>query len=228
VGAAIEAGSRHFAYVDRLSPTLRPYDLFAAPLAALRVEVSPFGHSGNVGVDGLGLAAEYARAFVLTSADTAGTSVSTTWQTFHADIRERFAFGSAVVAGAHGGFGTIDFSFDNALGSGAELPSVGYRFLRAGFDGQVTLRDFAVYADASYLDVLSTGAMATLFPRATVGGIAASVGLLWPVSRHFDLSFELAYTRFFYSLLPQPGDANVAGGALDEMASASVGFGYRM
>ncbi len=228
VGVAIEAGSRHFAYVDRLTATLRPYDLFAAPLASLRVEVLPFVRSASALIEGLGLEGEYSRAFAISSADAGGTSVSTTWQNFHADVRELVAIGPVVLAGAHAGFGSIDFSFDEPLGSGAELPSVGYRFVRAGLDGRVTLRDFSIYAGASYLAVLSTGAIGSLFPHGSTGGLDATAGLLWPVARHVELSFELAYTRFFYSLHPVPGDANVAGGALDEMAGASLGLAYRL
>jgi hypothetical protein len=227
-GAAIEAGSRHFAYVDRLTPTLRPYDLFAAPLASVRIEALPLARSASPVLSGFGVAAEYSRAFGVSSADAAGTPVSTTWQAFHADVREMVAIGPAVLAGGHAGFGIVDFTFDGSLGAGAELPSAGYRFARAGLDGRVRLGDFSVYAGASYLVVLSTGAMGSLFPRESTGGVDAVAGLLWPIARHFDLSFALAYTRFFYSFNPQPGDSNVAGGALDEMARASLGLAYSL
>ena len=178
VGAAIEAGSRHFAYVDRLSPTLRPYDLFAAPLAALRVEVSPFGHSGNVGVDGLGLAAEYARALSWRRPTLPGRPSRRPGRRFHADLREGFAFGRAVVRGSRR-IRHDKVSLSTTLwGPGPRRPSVGYRILRAGFDGQVTLRDFAVYAGTQATSTSSPPALWRRFcPRATVGGIAASVGL---------------------------------------------------
>jgi hypothetical protein len=228
VSAAIEAGSRHFAYVDRLTTTLRPYDLFAAPLAAIAVEASPFAHSTSPMLQGLGLDAGYAHSFAVSSADASGASVSTNWQSLHADLREMVAIGEVVRAGAHAGFGMIDFTFDGALGAGAELPSVGYRFVRPGLDVRVALREFAVFAEASYLAVLSTGALGSMFPRGSTGGVDAGVGLAWPIARHLDLSFEIAYTRFFYSLNPEPGDSNVAGGALDEMVLASLALGYKL
>jgi hypothetical protein len=190
--------------------------------------VLPFVRSASAISQGLGLEGEYSRAFAISSADAAGTSVSTSWQALHADVREIVAINPVVLAGAHAGFGAIDFSFDQPPGSAAELPSVAYRFVRAGLDGQAKLRDFSVYAGASYLAVLSTGAIGSLFPHGSTGGLDATAGLVWPVARHLDLSFELAYTRFFYSLHPVPGDANVAGGALDEMARASLGLAYRL
>jgi hypothetical protein len=228
VSVASAAGSRHFAYVDRLTSSLRPYDLFAAPLASVRIEALPFVRSSNPVLRGLGLDGEYARAFGVSSADASGTPVSTTWQAFHADIRDVVALGAGVHSGAHVGFGANDFSFEGALGPGAVLPSVGYRFVRAGLDGQLDLHGLSVYAEASYLAVLSTGAFGSLFPRGSVGGIDARAGIVFLAGRHLDVSFELAYERFFYSLHPVPGDTNVAGGALDEMALASLGVGYRL
>ena len=110
----------------------------------------------------------------------------------------------------------IDFTFDGALGGGAELPSVGYRFVRPGVDTAIARPS----GDHTASSIRSLGT--------SCAGVDASVGLAWPIARHLDLSFELAYTRFFYSLDPQPGDANVAGGALDEMARASLALGYRL
>jgi hypothetical protein len=46
------------------------------------------------------------------------------------------------------------------------------------------------------------------------------------MGRNVELSLEVAYTRFFYTLNPQPGDALVAGGALDQMAFGSLGAAY--
>src|SRR6185312_4004005 len=104
LGAAVVGGSRHFSYVDRISPTLRPYDLFVAPLVAVRADLEPFARGGQAGLEGLGLTGEYARAFGLSSSDAAGTPVDTTWQSYRVDLRDRFRLGSAVRAGAHAGF----------------------------------------------------------------------------------------------------------------------------
>jgi hypothetical protein len=227
LGAAVQGGSRHFSYVDRLTPTLRPYDVWLVPMAAVEGELDPFARSDSLWLERLGLAADYARAFGVSSADSAGTHVSASWQTFHIDVRERVPVGATVLVGVHAGYGGNDFSFDGEVDATSHLPSVAYRFVRVGADGQMRLGGFGLVLDASYLSVQSTGAMGELFPRESVGGVEAHVGATRSVTRSLDVIVDLAYTRFFYDYRPEPGDAFVAGGALDQMAYASAGMAYR-
>jgi hypothetical protein len=84
----------------------------------------------------------------------------------------------------------------------------------------------SVYAAASYLGVLSTGPLGTYFTRARVGGVEGRAGAAYTLARGVELSLEASYTRFFYSLNPQPGDAYVAGGALDQLLRGSLGVAY--
>jgi hypothetical protein len=224
--ASVEGGSRHFSYVDRLTPTLRPYDLFAAPLLALEGELYPLATSSIPVLSGLGVTANYARAFGLSSQDSGGAKVGTSWQAFDLGLRERIPIGGSFILGVDAGYGDTSFAFDDAIQASAQLPSVHYKVLRGGLDGRVGHGDLSLHAGASYLHVLSTGDFAALFPRATVGGIEASLGIADAVATGVELSLEVAYTRFFYSLLPVPGDAYVAGGALDKMASISLGVAY--
>lgn len=223
--ANVEAGSRHASYVDRITPGLRPYDLFAAPLASLVAEVYPLAGTRLPGVArGLGLTGDYARAFALASADAGGTQVGTRWQAYDVGLRDRVDLGGALLVGVDLGFGAIDFDFDRPAFA-ALLPGADYRFLRAGVDLR-THGDLAVWGGGGYLDVLSTGGMGGLFPRETVGGVEARLGAAYAVTAAFEVSVGVHYTRFFYSMHPQPGDPNVAGGALDEMARVSLGLAY--
>jgi hypothetical protein len=223
--ANLEAGSRHVSYVDRITPSLRPYDLFAAPLASIAAEVYPLTRTRMPAVvRGLGVTGDYARAFGLASADAGGVEVGTAWQAYDFGLRDRVDLGGALLLGVDLGYGAIDFDFDRP-GFAAVLPSVGYRFLRAGLDLR-SHGDLAVFGGGGYLDVLSTGNMGGLFPRESVGGVEARLGAAYSVAAGFELSLGVSYTRFFYSMHPQPGDANVAGGVLDEMARVSLGLAY--
>ncbi len=223
---AMEGGLRHFSYVDRLTPSLRPYNLSFAPLFAIHGEVYPFAKMGVPVLSGFGATGSYARAFALSSKDAAGDHVGTTWQTFDIGARERLRLGDAVILGIDLGYGGDDFTFDTPVTATAQLPSAQYRTLRAGLDGRVALGALSARAAASYLDVLSTGDFGRLFPRTSVGGVEAELGLAYTIAPTFELSLDVAYTRFFYSLLPQPGDPYVAGGALDQMGTASLGFAH--
>jgi hypothetical protein len=226
VGLQVVGGSRHFSYVDRLTGTLRPYDLFVAPAVRIGADVYPFSHLNIPVVSGLGVQGDYSRAFGLSSEDASGASVGTSWQAFDVGLRDRVAMGESFLLGVAGGFGDNAFSFDGAITPAEQLPSVDYKFLRAGIDGRYTGGDLSVRAAFGYRGVLSTGPFGTLFPRATVGGIDATIGVAKMVAPGIEVSVDLDYARFFYSLLPQPGDPYVAGGALDEMASLSVGLAY--
>jgi hypothetical protein len=226
LGAALQGGSRHFAYVDRLTPTLRPYDLFVAPLVAVSGEIYPFSTSSTPVLVGLGATASYARAFGLASEESGGTRVSTSWQAFALGLRERLPIGSVFVMGIDAGYGDTSFAFDDPIQPAAQLPSVHYKVLRGGLDGRYVHGDLSLRAGAGYLHVLSTGDFAALFPRASLGGIDASLGISDQIAPAIELSLDLVYTRFFYDLSPQPGDPYVAGGALDEMATVSLGIAY--
>jgi hypothetical protein len=225
--ASVEGGSRHVSYVDRITASLRPYDLFAAPLASIAVEAYPLARTRlSPWVTGLGVTGDYARAFALSSADASGTRVGTHWQSFDVGLRDRIELAPRwLILGVNLGYGAIDFNFDQP-GFSAALPNVGYRFLRASVDLRGSRGDVAIFAGGGYLGVLSSGKMGELFPRESVGGVEARIGAAYLVASGFELSLGIGYTRFFYSMHPQRGDANVAGGALDEMARLSLGLAY--
>jgi hypothetical protein len=226
VGVAFAGGSRDFSYVDRLTPTLRPYNLSAAPLAAIDAELYPAARTDTPVLKDLGATVDYAQAFGLSSSDSAGTPVSTSWSAFDLGLHQRIHVGSAVLLGLHAGYGEIDYSFKGALATTAELPGVQYRFVRGGLDARVSMGRLSFYGYGSYLDVLSTGLVGTYFGRASVGGVEGRVGVAHTLGRAFEASLEFAYTRFFYTLNPQPGDPYVAGGALDQMSRGSLSVAY--
>lgn len=225
VRVAMETGARDFTYVDRLTTTLRSYSLFAAPLVHADAELYPLARTGAPVLKDVGVTFDYAMAFGLSSSDSAGASVKTTWSFFDVGARERIHAGSWLL-GLHAGYGEMTYSFGGALETTAELPGVQYRFVRGGADARVALGPLSVYGSGSYLYVLSTGPLGTYFTRASVGGIEGRVGVARALGHGFEISLEFAYTRFFYTLNPQPGDAYVAGGALDQMAFGSLGVAY--
>lgn len=223
--AGVEAGSRHFSYVDRMTPALRPYDLPAAPILSIRAELYPLARTSIPVLRGLGLVGDYGRAVGLDSADGGGTRVGTSWQTYDVGLRERLRLGRALLLGVDVGYGANDFEFDQPSFA-ATLPTADYSFVRAGLDLRASFGAFSVFGAGSYLNVLEAGGMSALFPHESVGGIEAQLGAALLLSSHAELSLSLAYTRFFYSFQPVPGDANVAGGALDEMGRLALGFTY--
>jgi hypothetical protein len=110
-----------------------------------------------------------------------------------------------------------------------EFPAVNYRYLRAGLDLSIPLWSrYALAAAVGYRHVLASGEIesADYFPRSSARGFDAelemSAALLWG----FDLRAGAALERYGHDLQPQPGDANVAGGALDQYPRLYLRLGY--
>jgi hypothetical protein len=133
--------------------------------------------------------------------------------------------GRSLIVGLNVGYGANVFSFDEPQFS-AVLPSMDYRMLRGALDVRASFGAFSVIAGGGYLDVLSVGALGAVFPRESVGGVEGKVRGAFMPTRSIEISMGLAYTRFFYSFNPAPGDSGVAGGALDEMARLSLAVAY--
>jgi hypothetical protein len=226
IGLVLTGGSRHFSYTDRLTPTLRPYDITLSPMIGVRGEIYPFSKMTTPVLSGLGLVGDFAKAIGIDSKDSAGNKVDTSWQFYDIGLRERLAIGSSLALGINVGFSGNNFSFDNPVTANAQLPSTDYQLLRLGVDGRYVVNALSFRVALSYLDVLSTGELGNIFPHESEGGIEIGAGAGYMLGSSFELSLDVLYQRFFYNLAPVPGDAYVAGGALDQMITVSLGLAY--
>jgi hypothetical protein len=230
VEAAFGVGMRHFSYTQRITTTLRAYDLAAAPMASVSAVVYPLAFTHVPVIRDFGISGDYARVFTFSSEDSMGTQVGSTWQSFDIGATQRIVVTRALVANVALGYGENAFQFDENLPGGTgQLPSVNYRFVRAGADLRYELVSaFSVLGGGSYLDVLGTGYTGSLFPRESVGGVEGHLGASYSFARNWEVSLRAAYLRFFYSADSVPGDTSVAGGALDEQTRIVGGFSYLM
>lgn len=218
-----ELGARHFQYTDGLTSNLRSYDLGAAPLVAASAGVYPFADLASA-ID-VGLIGGYARAVALSSAPAGGDAVTTDWWRFHAGVRGRARIGASFVLGISAVYGGETFGFsESALD--AQVPAVAYRFIRPRVDARAAFGRFAVAGSVGYDIMLSAGRVADRFPHASVGGVESSLGPTFSLTRAWEVSLTASYRRFFYAMHPVPGDAFVAGGALDEMLGLQGGLAY--
>jgi hypothetical protein len=229
VGLEFAIGGRRFAYTDGLTPNARGYDVFGPPMPAVSAEVYPAAGTRVPVVRDLGLMASYARAFGLGSKTRDGKAVDTSWDRLLTGLRFRVRPGrdEGPVLGVRGGFGMIRFDFtttDKVLG--ASVPDVAYMFLRGGLDARIPLWRFALLLEADYHGALKAGEVFDRFRGARVGGIDAGVGLGFALGKGFEARLGAQYTRYFYAFDPIPGDAYVAGGALDELLTLGLGATY--
>jgi hypothetical protein len=194
-------------------------------MPSIAAEVYPLAHTQVPVVRDLGIVGDYARAVGLRSTDAGGTRVGTSWQGFDVGLRQRLSLTHALLLGVNVGYGGIDFQFASTPTPTAQLPGVRYRFLRAGVDLRGSLGPISIFGGGGYLGMLSSGD-ASAFPHESLGGVEARLGLAYSPAQSFEVSLGVTYTRIFYRYDPTPGDANVAGGALDQMANVSFAVAY--
>ena len=227
--AGVAVGARHFSYNQRQTPQLRTYDLSAAPLAELAVEIYPLAQSDASFARGLGITGGYSRAIGLASAEPGGGNIGTTWQNFDVGVRERLILNPDTVLGIAAGYGGSDFTFDQPATTGPVLPSVAYRFVRAGLDLRYFVgSNVSLFGNGMYIYPLSAGQVANYFPHATMGGLEAGLGAAYAIGQNLEISLAVKYDRFYYAFNPVIGDANVAGGAVDELEQVAIGLGYML
>jgi hypothetical protein len=228
----LEIGARWFRYSDPLwtATNLRPYDVAFVPLVVLGGELRPFVWTGLPVLRSVGVVGAYAFAPHLGSSTRDGRSFDTTWE--RGDIVLRVPVLDATAPGqpelaVDVGYGWLGFSFQDAGDLADQLPSVGYRSARLGLDGKIPLRPgLMLRAGFSYLITPSGGEVYARFRDAHVAGVRADLGLDVTVAKGAAVEIGLGYTRFYSSFAPVPGDAYVAGGALDQFLGLQIGFAY--
>ncbi len=227
-----EAGARWFSYSDPLviATNLRPYDVVGVPLLTLGGGLRPFAWTRQTVLDRLEIRFDYAFAPKLESSTTDGQTVTSTWDHGDALLFVPVRLGKhmhAPTLGARLGYGWLDFSFAAPSPLSREIPTVTYRFLKMGLNGEMALtKRLFVSAGFDYLATLSGGAVYNRFRDTSIGGIDAQLGVGVNVASNTRLLMLFDYTRFFSSFVPIPGDAYVAGGALDQYGTFKIGIEY--
>lgn len=230
--AGVEVGARWFVYSDPLviATNLRPYDVVGVPLLTFGGELRPLVWSRVPVLEHVGISFDYAFAPVLESSTSNGEEVRTSWDHGDLTLRVPIRFGKQSRAPQiipNLGYGWIGFSFAASDSLAAEIPTVGYHFVRMGLIGKMPLnRRFSVTAAFDYLSPRSGGSVYERFRDPTIDGIDANLGLEFEMTKEIRASLTLDYTRFFSSFVPVPGDAYVAGGALDQFGSVKIGIEY--
>lgn len=230
--AGFEVAGRWFVYSDPLviATNLRPYDVTGVTLLNFGGSLRPFAWSHVPVLERAGIGFDYGFAPTLDSSTNDGQEVRTSWDhgdlTLHVPVRLGTQEDAPQLAAVLG-YGWIGFSFATNPTLAAEVPSVTYRFARLGLHGEMSFRRrFYVTAAFDYLGAFSGGSVYDRFRDVTLNGIDAQLGAGIDIAEKTRLSVFLDYRRFFSSFVPIPGDAYVAGGALDQFGSIKVGIDY--
>jgi hypothetical protein len=229
INASFDLGFRFFSYNDGITTNLRDYNVYAAPGVSARVEVFPFAPTGVLILRDIGFTGEFRMALGLSSETSDGTEVGTQWLRFGGGLRYRLPLGpkeKPFVLGLKGSFIQDGFALDATGDLAAESPSVSYNFMRVGLDGRFPIGPIALTAFGGYLGAISSGEVHERFRDSSIGGIDVGGGLTVPIVYGLEARLQAEYVRWFYAFAPVPGDAYVAGGALDEHIHIEIGPQY--
>ncbi|MEO7094381.1 MAG: hypothetical protein ABI175_14085 [Polyangiales bacterium] len=228
VGAAGELATRRFTYDGATIGGLRPYNLPNVAAIGVAVELYPLRDSASI-VSGLGIAADFHSSIGLRSTSVGSNEQSTgSWTRFDGMLRWWLPLSASRVTalGLSAGYGQERFSFSPPT---PDLPSVAYRYARAGVELRARLgkgdpaRGAAVFVGGSYLLVFSGGDVSSHFRRVQTWGLEMTGGLAVYLSAAIELRLAVDYRRFSMRFGgAQPGDPYIAAGALDEMARTLV------
>lgn len=218
---------RRFSYNDPLFGTLRPYAIDGGPSAFVGLTLFPI--TGTRGLRDIGIASDFARSLGLTSQTPQGTSVTTTFQRFRVGLRGRLRFGEgedATVLGLDATYGRWKFDIKPVNAAGREAPSVDYTRLRLGADLRVPFGRVSLLAGVGYALVPDVGRLGERFPRTKSGEVDGKLGAAVRIVPSLEVRAWGEHARFFHALHPEPGDTNVAGGALDSYTLAHLDVTY--
>ncbi len=214
-----ETAGRFLHYKDALTPALSNYDLGASPAIVGDLEVRPLAASGPA-LAGFALHGEGHLGIGLKSTDAVtGDKRSTTWTRWAADLRWRYGVTPTTFVGASAGVLNETFK---TKGATLAPPNVSDMFVRLGLDARIGVGPVAILAQGAYLLGLSGGEVPDRMRDASFGGVEGGLGVGVPIGEHLEIRAQGLYTRVFYSFKPVPGDAYVAGGALDQMVRGQL------
>jgi hypothetical protein len=221
--AAGRVFNRTFTYSQNLSQ-LPDYHVGGAFIGVVEGTLHPFNASTGLsalGVAasleyGIGVSAGYAGSQDRVDSKIHGYSVAARWRI----LGEEFTLAPELGYAAH--------TFVTGA-PGDVAPDVNYGLVTAGADARWSPnKRISFLGRADYLHVLSAGPLLTAdrFAHATVRGVSAELGLAVSVAPLWELYGAAGIRQFGFAMNSQPGDKQIAGGAVDQTTWLAVGVSY--
>jgi hypothetical protein len=225
---APEIGTRRVTYRDRISTGLAAYQSGAVGLLKLSAEIYPSRGRGLPIVSDIGLFGDTSRSLRSQAQFAPGTFYDDQWHEWDVGGRWRAIFSGEEWLALSIRYGSLSSQISGPKLTGVLLPSGTLQYWRPGLDLRFPIGPISISLFGGYLGVVVQDSIGHAFPRATSAGVDAGGKIALAISRYLELHISGRYTRFFYTLNPQPNDPFVAGGALDEYAVAELGLSLRI
>jgi hypothetical protein len=231
VAAGVRLFGRDFRYRDDLFDSLADYRLRMGPEIVLRGQWYPAAHFTAGAAGSFGVELSFAHSVGLDSTGTGSESNArrgTRSLRYGVGLRGRHRWGPVRV---HGTFGYGAQRFEVEEGASEPLvPDVAYRHLRFAAGASVILWERVTLAmELAWLHLLHVGQLGSQgwFAGASGAGFEGRLGIRVRIAAGVELQLTGQWRRYFFSLDPEPGDARVAGGAVDQYPAVTLGLGWR-
>jgi hypothetical protein len=209
---------------------LLPYYLPAGPILIVDVVAYPHGPSGNDATSNLGFEADLQQGIVSSQLPIGANEArfDNSVHDFAGGVRYRFAPSTADEIFISATYGEDAFTFSGPNRGDLAIPDTIYRYLRSGIGARVGVGGgLSVRAALGYralnavegIKALTNAGgpqMEALFPRLVVSGADADVEGDYAIDDRFAIRLGVGWRRYWYSMNSRPGDASVAGGAIDQ------------
>ena len=229
VWISADVGRRSFKYSDPVGDQYAPYRLQLAPVASAGLEAYPFASTNVPGLRDLGFRGRFSKVFAVDSKTPDGVTIDTSWTRFGGEVRERLLFPSAhpFELGISIGADASYFNLSTKTPVPALLPAARTISVRFGLDGRLQIVPrFGVLLGVAYLAPTSRGEIYDRFRSPHLHGLDGDLAFALGIVPGIEARLSGRYTRYFASFKPVPGDAFVAGGALDEQFQFGLGVRY--
>lgn len=209
---------RRLRWNDDLDDVLRRYDL-AANAVGVSVSARPLASAKGlfVGVDGELVVG------VNGSRTDDGMSYGTSASELSAALGYSVRIARADVA-VSAAYGEQRFAIDDEAMVQELVPDVTYRWARGGLDAAVPMGKWTLLVRGGWRHLLGVGELEDWFPRQTGNGLDASVGAAIGLTRWLGAYARAEVRHYFFAMNPEPGDENIAGGAVDTFLGGSIGL----
>lgn len=234
---ALEAGfdmafaGRSLSFSDDLFDNVRDYSLQLAPALGAHLRWYPGAHFSEKWPAHLGIEGSVQGVLGVTSEDPDGGSYDSSAMAWFVGAVGRIPLKRHTAFRLRLGYGQQSFVLDDdGDGNPAPFPSVDYRFVRLGAGMRLGIIDrLYLELDLAYRIVMDAGEIFSdaFFPRAKAGGFDFQAGIPVRVWQGLYVVPGFVLTRYHYDLRVEPGDALIAGGAVDRYLGGSLSVVWR-
>jgi len=242
LAVGFRAFSRDLTFHEQAAGTgLSAYHLPVGPAVAVDLVWYPAAPFTKSKLAQLGLDAHVEKAFAVDSAIPAtrdyptGASFPTDSHEYAGGLRYRILVGSAseiVLPIVEIGERVYSVrSSSQADRSMTELPDVVYRYARGGVEARVALPfRLSLFGGGGYRYVLNQAGPIhdDFFPHLHAQGVDAHAGASCWITTAMEVRVAVDFQRYFYDMRSQDGDLYVAGGAVDQYVTYTVGAAFTL